>query len=265
MGKKPQASNNKTCPCQSSDDRSHFILTISAAKILSMSREFYVESFISPKELNNQSVSLVIPRITRDRIHTNVYYKCNLGALSLRGDSMLNLSRILIRDFGKIKEPYSKEVNASMLVGGPQFKCLLMKVVELRPTIEQLRSMLELGSAIPHFEDKYICVLLLVYGRIQYYYLTRDNMIAKFWRGLFMKYITDYRKLKIINMHEDCWSQSQNITVSLSHIDEIVDWLATKNEIWGIPLGRCQWSDIYNEDYDDESSDDSSSDDGSDS
>lgn len=225
-----------------------------------MSREFQVESFISSKELNNQSVSLVIPRITRDRIHNSVYYKCNLHTVSLRGDSMSHLSRILIRDFGKMKEPYLKELNAAMLVGCPQFKCLLMKLVEIRPSKEQLEALFQLGSGVPQFEDKYIIALLLVYGRVQYYYLSMDSMLAKFWRNLFMKYITDYRKLKSIHMEVDCWSQSQNITVTISHLDEIVDWLATKNEIWGIPLGKCQWADIYNQELDDDSSDDSSSD-----
>lgn len=226
---------------------------------LVMPREFQVESFISGKELNNQSVSLVIPRITRDRIHNNIYYKCNLHTVSLRGDSMNHLTKIIIRDFGKIKDPYVKELNGSMLVGGPQFKCLLMKLIEIRPTMEQLQAMFELGCTIPNFEDKYIIALLLVYGRIQYYYLNIDSEIAKYWRNSLKKYITDYRKVKVINMHEDCWSQSQNIGVSIAHLDEIVDRLAIKEEIWGIPLGKCQWGDIYNEEIDDESSEDSDS------
>lgn len=65
--------------------------------------EFQVESNISPKQLNNQSVSLVIPRLTRDKIHNSMYYKVNLSNESLRGNTMVELLKVMIGAFGTIK------------------------------------------------------------------------------------------------------------------------------------------------------------------
>lgn len=228
----------------------------------STSYEFQVESFLSNKELNNQSVSLVIPRITRDRIHNMLYYKVNLTASSLRGDTILELSKIIIRDLGTLK---GHSINIVHMLGGVEFKCLLMKLIEIRPTIDQLFAIFQLGeyqnnnTKYDSFDDKYIIALLLVYIRVQYFFLRIDDPRAIKFHKLFKNFINDFRKLKCMDFEADCWSQSQNITVSIKHMDELVDYLVTKNQIWGIPLGSCRWCNIFVEESDTDSSLDSSS------
>ncbi|CCC69026.1 hypothetical protein NCAS_0C00360 [Naumovozyma castellii] len=218
-------------------------------------RDFFVESHISSKELNNQSVSLVIPRLTRDKIHNVLYYKVNLTSTSLRGNTMLQLSKIIIRDLGQLKDSNSLK---NYLVGGVEFKCLLMKLIEIRPTFDQITMLLEKKkSPDDTFENKYIVALILTYLRIQYYYLKLHD--ASHLINLFREYINDYRKLKGIDMDMDCWSMSQQLKVEIIHIDELVDRLATNNNIWGIPLGKCQWSNIFELDDESDSGSDSSS------
>lgn len=212
-----------------------------------MPQEFHVESFLSPKQLNNQSVSLVIPRILRDRIHNAMYYRVNLNTASLRGDTMSRLSRILVRDFGSLKD---RSVNQVNIMGGVEFQCVLMKLVEIKPTLDQLTIMLQDDKS---FNNKYIVGLILTYLRIQYYYLPVDDPWARKFQSLFKQYYNDYRKLKSVQLDQDCWSKSQIINVNILHIDELVDWLLTKDDIWGIPMGKCQWAEI-NEDEDDNSS-----------
>ncbi|KAG0657346.1 hypothetical protein C6P45_002451 [Maudiozyma exigua] len=217
-----------------------------------MFTDFYVESFISSKELNHQSVSLVIPRLTRDKIHHNVYYKVNLTVPSLHSDTFMGLLKVVIRDFGTLK---GKSVNQVHMLGGMIFKCILMKIVEIRPSIDQL--MYILGSDLDSgtFDNKYIVALLLTYIRIQYYYLSNDNILVKVLKPIFKQYSLDYRKLKSLDLYQDCTSVGQNLTVSILHVDELVDHLVTKSDIWGIPLGRCTWCNIYDDDSDSSSSD----------
>lgn len=229
--------------------------------------EFQVESFISSKELNHQSVSLVIPRLTRDKIHNMIYYKVNLNSVSLRGDTLIELSKILIRDLGTLK---GTSVNVVHMLGGVEFKCLLMKLVEIRPTVDQIIEFFKVDDEKKDdtktnlFEDKYIIALFLVYIRIQYYYLRKDDELAIKFRQMFKKYINDYRKLKSLDFEVDCWSQAQNLTVSTKHLDELVDELVTKDQLWGLPLGTCRWCNIYaNSDSDSDSDSDATS--GSDS
>ena len=262
--KNQHSSSELRCPYRSNTNKvvgsSQLIFDIQNTP--AMSAEFQYESFISEKQLNNQSVSLVIPRITRDKIHNNIYYRCNLHPVSMRGDTMLNLAPIIIRDLGKLRNPYQKPLNATLLLGGSEFKCLLMKLIEIRPTWEQIMTLINEEMVEESFENKYIVALVLVYGRIQYYFLTfsddyYDDAIK--WRRLFKKYLNDYRKLKALDLNVDCWSTSQMQNVELIHLDEIVDWLATKDDIWGIPLGKCQWANVYNDDIEDSSSDSSSS------
>lgn len=217
-----------------------------------MPQEFQVESYLSTKELNHQSVSLVIPRLTRDRIHNAMYYKVNLHTVALRGDTMTSLSRVIIRDLGTLK---NRTINQTHILGGVEFKCILMKLVEIRPSWDQMSSIFD-TTGHTNFDNKYIIALLLTYLRIQYYFLEDDEIQAKHIKSLFKKYINDYRKLKSVSMDMDCWSMSQSVVVSIAHMDELVDWLSTKDEIWGIPLGRCQWCKIFDED---ESSSDSDS------
>ncbi|SMN22896.1 similar to Saccharomyces cerevisiae YGR075C PRP38 Unique component of the U4/U6.U5 tri-snRNP particle [Maudiozyma saulgeensis] len=219
-----------------------------------MSSEFHVESYISSKELNHQSVSLVIPRLTRDKIHNNIYYKVNLTLPSLHCDTFMGLLKVIIRDFGTLK---GKSINQGHMLGGIMFKCILMKIVEMRPTIEQLINIIDSNRESNEFDDKYIVVLLLTYIRVQYYYLGEKNDLAKRFRSLFKKYLLDYRKMKSLGLYEDCTATSQNLNVSIIHMDEVLDQLMTKNDIWGIPLGRCVWCDVYDStsdsDFDSES------------
>lgn len=234
----------------------------------STSYEFQTENFLSNKELNNQSVSLVIPRITRDKIHNMLYYKVNLTSSSLRGDTMLELTRIIIRDLGTLK---GNSINVVHMLGGVEFKCLLMKLIEIRPTIDQLFTIFQLdeyksnNTKYEPFNDKYIIALLLVYIRIQYFYLRIDDPRAMKFHTLFKHFIKDFRKLKSLHFEDDCWSQSHNIAVSIKHMDELVDHLSTENQIWGIPLGTCRWCNIFVEESDTDSSSDYSSNSESDS
>lgn len=194
-----------------------------------------------------------------------IYYKVNLHIVALRGDTMLELTKILVRDLGTLK---GTSVNVVHMLGGVEFKCLLMKLVEIRPTADQIIQFFKIDDEIEHenkikqFESKYIIVLLLVYIRIQYYYLRNDDELAVKFGQLFKKYIKDYRKLKSLDFEVDCWSQAQNLTVSIKHLDELVDQLVTNNQIWGIPLGKCRWCNIFT---DSDSESDSNSDSGSDS
>lgn len=217
-----------------------------------------MESYLSTKQLNNQSVSLVIPRLTRDRIHNVIYYKANLHTVALRGDTIEKISQVIIRDFGALKD---KPVNMKHVLGGAEFKCILMKLVEIRPTWDQLAVFLK--DFDPGFNNKYVVALVLVYLRIQYFYLKKDDILAQNIKNTFNKYICDYRKIKSVAFEMDCWSPSQNAVVDVVHMDELVDWLIIKDEIWGIPLGKCQWCAALDQDQEsseDESSDESESD-----
>lgn len=226
--------------------------------VLIMSSDFYVESLISSKELNHQSVSLIIPRLTRDKIHNNVYYKVNLTVPSLHCDTFMGLLKVIIRDFGTLK---GKSINQVHMLGGMIFKCTLMKIVEIRPSIDQLMCILESDSNSGLFDNKYIVALLLTYIRIQYYYLPSDNDLANKFKPIFKQFSLDCRKLKSVDLYQDCTSLAQSLTVSILHMDELVDHLITKNDIWGIPLGRCTWCNIYDNDSDSSSDEsDSSSD-----
>lgn len=216
-----------------------------------MSFEFQVESHLSDKQLNNQSVSLVIPRLARDRIHNVMYYKVNLHPVAMRGDNVKQLSKLIVRDLGTLKD---RSINATHVLGGFEFKCILMKLVELRPTWDQLQVLLQEKEV--SFSNKYIVALVLTYLRIQYYYLQDESDLAKSIVGVFKMYMCDYRKMKSVSLDMDCWSPSQSVTVCIVHTDELVDWLTTKDEIWGIPLGKCQW--CQNLDQDDSSSEESS-------
>lgn len=220
-----------------------------------MPQEFHVESFLSPKQLNHQSVSLVIPRILRDRIHNAMYYRVNLNTASLRGDTMICLSKVLVRDLGALKDGAVNQVN---MLGGVEFQCLLMKLVEIKPTLDQLTTMLQDDE---NFNNKYIVGLILTYLRVQYYYLPVEDPWARKCQSLFRQYYNDYRKLKSVQLDQDCWSKSQTINVDILHTDELVDWLLTKDDIWGIPLGKCQWTEIHEDDDDDDDDSESTSDD----
>lgn len=217
-----------------------------------MSFEFHVESHLSSKQLNNQSVSLVIPRLARDRIHNVMYYKVNLHPVAMRGDTIKQLIKLMVRDLGTLKD---QSVNATHVLGGFEFKCILMRLVELRPTWDQLQVLLREEEL--SFSNKYIVALVLTYLRIQYYYLQDESDLAKSIVGVFKMYIGDYRKMKSVALDMDCWSPSQSVSVCIVHTDELVDWLVTKDEIWGFPLGKCQWCQCL--DQDDSSSEDSSS------
>ncbi|AET40033.1 U4/U6-U5 snRNP complex subunit PRP38 Ecym_5269 [Eremothecium cymbalariae DBVPG len=221
-----------------------------------MSREFQVESEISDKQLNHQSTSLVIPKITRLRIHNSMYYKVNLHPASLRGETMKHVSKVMIRELGTCK---NRSTVSGTACGTVEFQCLLMKMVEIRPTWSQLHLMLQLDDCSEKagpFNNKYIVVLILVYLRIQYYYLvnkgteeikplsnldTTGDIDAGKIKTLFAHFLRDCRKIKSINLHDDPWSTSIQKRVDIYHIDEIVDWLCTNDSIWGVPLGKCPW------------------------
>lgn len=215
-----------------------------------MSKEFYIEEAISDKQLNNQSVSLVIPRLSRDKIHNSFYYKINLQTPSLRGDTLLALERILIRDFGTLKK---KSINKGHVVGGTEFKCILMKMIELCPPLEQLRVILESQDRRSEFSNKYIVAIILVYLRIQYHFVNDSESLFSDLHNIFKKYIKDYRKLISLDFDIDCLSISSVIQPKIIHIDELADQLCTSSNIWGIPLGVCLWTNLF----EDESSSDS--------
>lgn len=219
-----------------------------------MSFEFHVESYLSNKQLNNQSVSLVIPRIARDRIHNVMYYKVNLHPVAMRGDTIKQLTKLIVRDLGTLAD---RSINVTHALGGSEFKCLLMKLVELRPTLEQLQVLLQDTGL--NFDNKYIAALVLTYLRIQYYYLHDEQDLVKRIIGVFKLYYGDYRKMKSVALDMDCWSPSQSVAVCIVHMDELIDWLVSKDEIWGIPLGKCQWCHLVEQEQD-SSSEDSDSD-----
>lgn len=220
-----------------------------------MSSEFYVESHISPKEVNHQSVSLVVPRLAREKVHASPYYKARLSRASMRCETVLGLARVLVSDLGTLP---GHSVNVANAAGGTAFKCLLMRLVELRPTLEQLRVLL--GDSGP-FSNKYIVVLVLVYVRLQYYFLQRDDARAGEFRNWFKQYLGDFRRVKAVDLDQDCFGASQGVTVSILHVDEIVQRLSESRDIWGLPLGTCAWCDVYGDsDSESESESDSDSD-----
>lgn len=231
-----------------------------------MVQEFQVDPSLSNKLLNNVSTSLVIPQITRYKIFQSMYFKVNLHPCNLRGDTIKHLAKILIRDLGSCEKRKSIHLN---VCGGIEFKCLLMKLINIKPTLSQLNILLNLRNFNDEFNDKYIIVLLLVYFRLQYYYVSEkiyasdDKINAIFLKKIFRQYLQDYRKVKTYPLSTDCWSSSVEKKVEIIHVDEIIDWLCTKNEIWGIPMGKCTWCDIF--DSDDTSSDDTGSDSSNDS
>lgn len=122
-------------------------------------KEFQVESHISLKQLNNQSVSLIIPRLTRDKIHNSMYYKVNLSSESLRGNTMVELLKVIVGKLGALKNQ-DGHLNMTVL-GGVEFKCILMKLVEIRPTLQQLTFLLNVTDPST-FSSKYITALILV-------------------------------------------------------------------------------------------------------
>ncbi|AAS52887.1 AER206Cp [Eremothecium gossypii ATCC 10895] len=216
-----------------------------------MPQEFLVESHISDKQLSNQSTSLVIPKIARLRIHNSMYYKINLYPTGLRGNTLKQLVRVLVRDLGACKHRSGPMLH---ICGNTEFQCLLMKVIEIRPTWSQIYTLLQLGDErkTGKFNNKYIAVLILVYLRIQYYFLADEkaesfppeadgDVTAAKVKALFAHFLADYRKVKCLDLEVDCWSGATQKSVSVQHVDEIVDWLCTKDSIWGIPLGRCRW------------------------
>lgn len=185
-----------------------------------------------------------------------MYYKVNLTAASLRGDTIVQLIPVIVRDLGTLND--RKRPHLTVL-GGVEFKCLLMKLINLRPPWEQLKVLLE-----PHepFNNKYVAALILTYLRVSYYFLTETNpseqdISFSLLHGLMKTYIRDHRKLKGYPLNIDCWSSSVKKEIKLIHFDELIDWLCEKNEIWGIPLGKCNWCKIWE---DEEEDDDSSSD-----
>ncbi|SCU91569.1 LAFA_0F04544g1_1 [Lachancea sp. 'fantastica'] len=248
-----------------------------------MAREFRFDENVSEKQLNFQSTSLIIPSITRTRIHNSMYYKANLDTASLRGNSMLQLSKTMLHELGTCRGIQSQK---GIVCGGVEFKCLLMKLIHIRPTWAQLLVILQKGhEKHSRFDNKYLVVLVLTYLRLQYYFLSKPSEVlnitsirdfdkdqdvtAENLKSLLLLYIRDYRKVKCMALDADCWSQGGLQKVEIRHIDEIVDWLCTESQIWALPLGQCQWCDIYaeNEDEDDsdsetESSESESDDDG---
>ncbi|CAH00330.1 U4/U6-U5 snRNP complex subunit PRP38 [Kluyveromyces lactis] len=223
-----------------------------------MPNEFYVEENLSGKQLNHQSASLVVPQIFRNKVSSCMYYKFNLTPASLRGDTIVELIPVIVRDFGTMDERKTPHVT---VLGGIEFKCLLMKLINLRPPWEQLKVLLE-----PHepLNNKYIAALVLCYMRISYYFLTESNpseqdISFNLLHDLMKKYILDHRKLKSYSLDMDCWSSSIKKEIKLIHFDELIDWLCDRNEIWGIPLGKCNWCKIWDDEEDDESSSDSDS------
>ncbi|CEP61220.1 U4/U6-U5 snRNP complex subunit PRP38 LALA0_S02e09450g [Lachancea lanzarotensis] len=243
-----------------------------------MSREFRFDENVSEKQLNHQSTSLVVPSITRARIHNSMYYKANLDAASLRGNSMLQLSTTMLKELGTCRGASSR---MSIVCGGVEFKCLLMKLVHIRPTWAQLLVILQKGhEKHSRFDNKYLVVLVLTYLRLQYYFLPRpsetshlkgirdfnkdQNVTAENLKNLLLLYIRDYRKVKCMALDADCWVQGGPQKVEIRHIDEIVDWLCTESQIWALPLGQCQWCDIYAENESESESETDSSESGSD-
>ncbi|CAI4062337.1 hypothetical protein SKDZ_07G3220 [Saccharomyces kudriavzevii ZP591] len=225
--------------------------------------DFQVESHISSKQLNNQSVSLIIPRLTRDKIHNSIYYKVNLSNESLRGNTMLELLRVIIDALGTLRGQ-DGHLNMAVL-GGVEFKCILMKLVEIRPNLKQLAFLLDVKN-VKDFNSKYIVALVLVYARLQYYYLndqnknnSYENDLIQLFKVQLYKYSQQFFKLKSFPLQVDCFAHSQNEELCIVHVDELVDWLVTQDHIWGIPLGKCQWSKIY--DSEEESSSSESEDD----
>ncbi|QHS73386.1 U4/U6-U5 snRNP complex subunit PRP38 [Saccharomyces paradoxus] len=220
--------------------------------------EFQVESHISPKQLNNQSVSLIIPRLTRDKIHNSMYYKVNLSNESMRGNTMVELLKVIICALGTVKG-LDGHLHMTVL-GGIEFKCILMKLIEIRPNLQQLNFLLNVKNA-NNFDSKYIIALLLVYVRLQYYYLNDNNNdndedgLIKLFKVQLYKYSQQYFKLKSFPLHVDCFAHSYNEELCIIHIDELIDWLVTQDHIWGIPLGKCQsWNKIYSSDEESSSS-----------
>ncbi|AMD19075.1 HBR174Cp [Eremothecium sinecaudum] len=222
-----------------------------------MPQEFHIQSNISDKQLNHQSTSLVIPQITRLRIHSSMYYKIKLDRRSLRGDTMKQVLKVLVNDFGRCYDQSASMIN---VCGNVEFKCMLMKIIEICPTWAQVCEILQLGSELHKqylFNDKYIVALLLVYLRIQYYYLpdsksdergalqdvdSTGKITTRKIKAIYKNFLCDFRKLKSINFEVDCWSSSMQKNVCIYHLDEIIDRLCTEDNIWGVPLGKCQWA-----------------------
>lgn len=153
---------------------------------------------------------------------------------------MVQLGPLLVTELGTM---VGKSINPSLVLGGVEFKCLLMKLVELKPTWEQIRYIIDRNKDSNGFEDKYIVAMLLVYLRIQYAFVNDENPIHEDLEVIFKRYLSDYRKLKSLEWSQDCWSSSSGqIEVEVVHMDELVEWLVTKKEIWQLPLSYCPWA-----------------------
>lgn len=210
-----------------------------------MSKEFYVDENISGKHLNHQSTSLVVPQIFRNKVFSSMYYKVNLTPASLRGDTLVELVNIMVRDFGSINDRKFPQV---FVCGGVEFKCILMKLINIRPSWDQLQVLLEPKG---NFNEKYMLALVLCYLRISYYFVSSTpelGITSQMLTELFKKYSKDYRKIKSIPFEDDCWSPSSLQDISVLHVDELVEYLCEMKQIWGIPLGKSQWCEFWDDD-----------------
>ncbi|SSD61212.1 related to Pre-mRNA-splicing factor 38 [Saccharomycodes ludwigii] len=201
---------------------------------------FQIDKTLSDKILNHQSTSSVIPHVTRYNLQSTIFYKINLSSNNLRGNTMLQYLPFLLAKY---------QDNILCRCGGTmEFKCLLLKLIEIKPTWEQMQLLLSsiTKATMRNKCWKYLYVLLVVYLRIQYHFITAEiseqhtDLVRWFEDGY-----SRYNKFKSVKFDLDVSDKSLQLdnadTVTIYHIDELIDWLLTQRNIWGIPLGNSTW------------------------
>ncbi|MCH0629428.1 pre-mRNA-splicing factor 38 [Kocuria palustris] len=158
-----------------------------------------------------------VEKIVRDRIVDGVFYKQHL-----HGTNEATILPVIVAHVDYIGGTDSQ--------GKPlPFLCCLLRLLEINPSEKVIFDvyMDQLGSK----EFKYVTALVLVYIRLVL-------LLARVYQTLEPFYL-DYRKLRLRLKTPQFDSQTQvPIHFKLTHIDELVDDLLTKERVFDIHLPR---------------------------
>lgn len=196
-----------------------------------MQQDFQVDTTLSAKQLNHQSTSVVIPHILRTRIHQSMFYKTNLSLGNMRGHTMLEFMPVLFKYFIDPKKQLK-------YCGGGEFTAFLLKLIEIKPTWEQVTSFIQVYCLKNMEIMKYAYALMMCYLRIQYYFIFEHDEQYPILQQWFRDGYTRYNKIKCLRFDVDTSNKNDFVTY---HVDELIDRLMRASDIWGIPLGQCRW------------------------
>lgn len=144
---------------------------------------------------------LLIPKIIRERIYENEYWKCNCVAVSF--STTLQKSKKIHYIGGTFGGNYRPT----------PFISLLLKFLQIFPSEEEQEEMAK--------TSKYSCALVLFFWRLT---LPTVQVYTKL-----EPFLSDYRKIRI---------RKRDGTFYLSHIDEFVEDLLREDTVCQIPLPR---------------------------